>query len=77
MRTHRHAVLMIAGMCLGAAVAGADVSPGDKIDETNVDKVKELVSPGRPIFVFMVILRRREATRRSMEEPFLDLSNPK
>jgi hypothetical protein len=34
------------GLCLRALVAGADVSPGDKIGEANIDKLKGLISPG-------------------------------
>jgi hypothetical protein len=34
------------GLCLAAAVAGADVSTGDKFTESNVDKVKTMISPG-------------------------------
>ncbi|HXJ33396.1 MAG TPA: DUF1329 domain-containing protein [Candidatus Eisenbacteria bacterium] len=33
-------------ICLRALVATADVSPGDKINDSNVDKAKDLISPG-------------------------------
>ncbi len=46
MRTRRYASLITLALCLSATVAGADVSVGQKIDETNVDKIKTMISPG-------------------------------
>jgi hypothetical protein len=38
--------MMLLATLAGSAPAGADVAPGDKITKENVDKVKDLVSPG-------------------------------
>ena len=46
MSIRRLAGFRIVGLCLFASLAGAEVSPGDKINETSVDKVKNLISPG-------------------------------
>src|SRR6185369_17982941 len=46
MSTYRSAGFTVAALLLTATIAGAQVSPGDKINETSVDKVKSLVSPG-------------------------------
>jgi hypothetical protein len=37
---------VVAFMGMGGAAARADVSPGDRITEQNIDKVKDLISPG-------------------------------
>jgi hypothetical protein len=50
MRTHRPwsavAALVVAALGIASGVASADVAPGDKIDGSNVDKAKDLLSPG-------------------------------
>ena len=46
MRTRRYVTLIIAGLCLRATAAGADVAPGEKFTEANVDKIKSMISPG-------------------------------
>ena len=40
--------LLLALLCLArfATATHADVAPGDEITEANIDKVKDLVSPG-------------------------------
>jgi hypothetical protein len=45
MRTRRYVSLIIVGLCLRAAGAGA-VAPGDKFTEANADKIKDMISPG-------------------------------
>jgi hypothetical protein len=50
MRTHRPwsvaAALVVATLGVTSGVGSADVAPGDKIDASNVDKAKDLLSPG-------------------------------
>jgi hypothetical protein len=50
MCTHRPwsvvAALVVAALGIASGVALADVAPGDKIDASNVDKAKDLLSPG-------------------------------
>jgi hypothetical protein len=46
MSMQRVAAFTVTGLWLFAALAAAQVSPGSKIDETSVDKVKDMVSPG-------------------------------
>jgi hypothetical protein len=50
MHTHRPwsvvAALVVAALGIASGVASADVAPGDKIDGSNVDKAKDLLSPG-------------------------------
>jgi Protein of unknown function (DUF1329) len=50
MCTHRPwsvvAALVVAALGIASGVALADVAPGDKIDGSNVDKAKDLLSPG-------------------------------
>jgi hypothetical protein len=49
MRNLRFTVTCAAALglvCLRAPVASADVSPGDKITDSNVDKAKDFISPG-------------------------------
>ena len=47
MRTFLRSSLAVAALgLLVAAPVGADVVPGDVITKANVDKVKDLVSPG-------------------------------
>jgi hypothetical protein len=50
MRTHypwsAMAALVVAALGVASGVALADVAPGDKLDASNVDKAKDLLSPG-------------------------------
>jgi hypothetical protein len=48
MRSRRWIAIGVATLALALRplVAAADVAPGDKINEANVDKVKDLISPG-------------------------------
>src|SRR5258707_12145134 len=46
MSMYRPGGFMAAALLLAAAIGSAQVSPGDKISETSIDKVKNLVSPG-------------------------------
>jgi hypothetical protein len=46
MSMYRSAGFMVTALLLSTAIAGAQVSPGDKINETSIDKVKNLISPG-------------------------------
>jgi hypothetical protein len=41
-----YALLLFAAAAMVAPPAGADVQPGDVITKANVDKVKDLISPG-------------------------------
>jgi hypothetical protein len=45
-RTRALAVALVSGALLMAPAVRADVSPGEKYDATNVDKIKNLISPG-------------------------------
>jgi hypothetical protein len=45
-RTRALAVALVSGALLMAPAVRADVSPGEKYDASNVDKIKNLISPG-------------------------------